>query len=378
MNKKTVVFINNVIMDINTPIHRIKYELLSEQYDGFMFYLSNDRHCQDVGNFRCFSYPYYNPLKRLVRYTAYCLRKSLTLKHIDAIVVNDPLLPGLVGYVIKLFTGAKLIVEVNTHNVSAMALNNATWFSRLKNKLVPMVIRFIFSRADGVKFVNTILRETLSGSYDLSGKEVRSFFDFVPTTVFSRQLPETPAYIFSAGFPYHIKGIDVLIRAFNLIHSEFPGLRLKITGHCPDLAPYLALAGGNSAIEFNKGVPYSEIISQFEKCLFFVLASRTEGLPRAIIDAMASGKAVVASRVGGIPELIEDGLNGYLFDSENHLMLAEKMKALLRDEPLRQQMGAAGFQVIQERYTPEHYVDNYHELISTVLGSAQVEAGTAH
>lgn len=371
MDKKTVVFINNVIMNVNTPIHRIKYELLSEKYSGLMFYLSSHQSVQDIGDIRCFSYPYYSPVVRLIGYSLYCLRKCLALGRVDVVIVNDPLLPGLVGYLIKIFTGAKLIVEVNTNNVSAMALNNATSFSRLKNKLVPKVLKFIFSRADGVKFVNVILHNTLSDTFDLSKKQVRSFFDFVPTTVFSKKSSDVPPYIFSAGFPYHIKGIDVLIRAFNVVHQEFPEVRLKITGHCDDLTPYLALAGGNSSIEFNKGVPYTEIIEQFEGCLLFVLASRTEGLPRAIMDAMSAGKAVIASRVGGIPELVQDGTSGYLFESENYLMLAERIKTLLLDGRLRQKMGDAGYQVIQEQYTPRHYTAHYCELISALLGPAR-------
>ncbi len=367
MNKPTLVFVNNVIMNPDSPIHRVKYEVLSDDFRGIMFYLKDAYGSHTVGAFKCYSCPYYSSVKRLFMYTLYCLRTTRTLAHVDAIVVNDPLLPGIVGYVLKLFTGAKLIVEINTDNINAMKLTGTSLFKRLKSSLVPMVMRFILARADAVKFVNLVLRDKLTESFDLSRKELRNFFDFVPSSVFSRKRPEPPPYIFFAGFPYQIKGVDVLIRAFNLISRDFPAVRLKIIGHCSDLSLYRDLAGDNSAIEFNKGVPYSEIISQFENCLFFVLASRSEGLPRAIIDAMSAGKAVIGSRVGGIPELVQDGVNGFLFESENHEMLAEKMRTLLSDERLRQEMEDAGYRLVQEQYTPRRYVEYYKELIHRVL-----------
>jgi len=370
MHKPTLVFVNNVIVNPDSPIHRVKYEVLSEHYTGIMFYLKDDYISHAIGAFKCSSCPYYSSIKRLIMYTLHCVKTTKAMGHVDAIVVNDPLLPGIVGYMLKLLTGAKLIVEINTDNISTMKLTGTTWFKRLKSSLVPMVMRFILAKADAVKFVNAILLNKLTKSFDLSGKEVRNFFDFVPSSVFSKHAPEEPPYIFLAGFPYQIKGVDVLIRAFNLISSDFPGVRLKIIGHCEDLSPYKELAGGNHAVEFNKGVPYSEIIQHFEKCLFFVLPSRSEGLPRAIIDAMSAGKAVIGSSVGGIPELIQDGINGYLIESENHEMLAEKMRALLLDEKLRNEMGDAGYSLVQDHYTPLRYVQHYKELIDSVLNLA--------
>jgi len=371
MNKPNLVFVNNVIVNPDSPIHRVKYEVLSGHYTGIMFYLKDDCYNKHViGDFICSSCPYYSSIKRLIKYTLHCIKTTKAIGPVDVIIVNDPLLPGIVGYILKMLTGAKLIVEINTDNVSTMKITGTSWFKRLKSSLVPMVMRFILAKADAVKFVNAILLNKLVNTFDLSGKEVRNFFDFVPSSVFSKHAPEEPPYIFLAGLPYQIKGVDVLIRAFNLISGDFPGVRLKIIGHCEDLSPYKELAGGNPAVEFNRGMPYSEIIQHFEKCLFFVLASRSEGLPRAIIDAMSAGKAVIGARVGGIPELIQDGVNGYLFESENHEMLAEKMRILLLDEKLRSDMGEAGYRLVQEHYTPRRYVEHYKELIDRVLNLA--------
>jgi len=372
MDNKTLIVINNYIWSVDNKDVKMKYEMLSERYQGLMLYLCSSEREQVFGKFRCLSSPYFSPIKRMLTYPLFCFKMARSLDHVDVIITYDPLLPGMVGCMLKWITCARLIVEVNTHNVVAMKIKGASLWSRLKNYLVPLVTRFVLNQADAIKFVSATLRDDVTKSLDLSGKELSNFSDFVPTPAFTKTTPTSPHYILTVGFPYQIKGVDILIRAFHLISEEFPGVRLRVIGSCKDLSPYKELAEDNPAIEFHQGMPYAALIPHFERCLFFVLASRTEGLPRVLVEAMAACKALIGSNVGGIPELIEEGVNGFLFESENHEMLAEKMRTLLRDERLIRQMGDASYQKVQENYTPQRYMELYHELISNVTGSQEV------
>lgn len=372
MKKPVVIFVHNYIWSIENPDVSIKYELLSEHYQGLMLYLCTEKNEHVYGNFRCLSSIYHKPLKRFITYPLFCLSVARTLKNIDVIITSDPLLPGIAGYVLKLITGASLIVEVNTNNTNAMKINAKSCFSRIKNYFVPRVIRFILTKADAVKYITHKTHEEMKelGIVPKITKTIAVFHDFVPSTLFKISPAIDSFYILSIGFPYQIKGMDVLIRAFNLIKDDFPHIRLRIIGHCEDRTPYMNLTGNDPNIEFFKGIPYSEIIPQIEGCLFLVLASRAEAMGRVLIESMASGKALIGSKVGGIPELIEDGVNGYLFDSENHIMLAEKMRLLLGNPSLINQMGEAGYRIAQERYTPARYMELYQNLISEVMGTA--------
>ena len=73
-------------------------------------------------------------------------------------------------------------------------------------------------------------------------------------------------------------------------------------------------------------------------CAFFVLPSRRENLPLAVLEALAAGKAIVASAVGGVPELVRHGKEGLLFNPGDVAALARRMLTLLEDAPLRRRL----------------------------------------
>jgi len=147
------------------------------------------------------------------------------------------------------------------------------------------------------------------------------------------------------GAPWFVKGVDVLIRAWRQIEHEFPAGRLRILGYFPEEDMLRQMAGDSTQIEFLKARPNPETLQLIAHCSIFVLASRTEGTPRVFIEAMAAGKPVVGSDVGGVRTLVRDGVNGFLFDSENSDQLAGKLRLLLSSPELRRRFGEAGRQI---------------------------------
>jgi L-malate glycosyltransferase len=88
----------------------------------------------------------------------------------------------------------------------------------------------------------------------------------------------------------------------------------------------------------------------------FVMSSETEGLGTSILDAMACGKPVVATRTGGIPEVVEDGVTGLLVEPRDPKSLAQAITTLLQDGGRRAAMGAAGLARVRERFTVDRMV----------------------
>lgn len=97
-----------------------------------------------------------------------------------------------------------------------------------------------------------------------------------------------------------------------------------------------------------------ELLKGFD---LFALSSLHEGMCTSLVDAMAASKAAVATRVGGVPEVMVDGETGFLVPPHDHEGMADRIIALLKDEALRDQMGRAALERARERFTVERMVE---------------------
>ncbi len=101
---------------------------------------------------------------------------------------------------------------------------------------------------------------------------------------------------------------------------------------------------------FTGPVPYAGIVEQYRAADVYVQPSLSEAFPLPVLEAMAAGLPVVASRVGGIPEAVQDGQTGLLVPPGSAPALAEALLALLADQDRRRALGAAGRQRALEAY----------------------------
>jgi glycosyltransferase involved in cell wall biosynthesis len=100
------------------------------------------------------------------------------------------------------------------------------------------------------------------------------------------------------------------------------------------------------------------------------MSSVSEGMCTALVDAMAASKPAVATAAGGIPEVMVDGVTGFLTQPRDHVTMAEKLIVLLKDPALRARMGEAALARARERFTVERMVEGtsavYERLVATV------------
>ncbi|MCA1557044.1 MAG: glycosyltransferase, partial [Acidobacteria bacterium] len=104
----------------------------------------------------------------------------------------------------------------------------------------------------------------------------------------------------------------------------------------------------------------------------FVLSTHMEGLPLVILEAMAQGRAVVATNVGGIPEIILDEETGLLYPHGDDVKLAAHLLSLLRDEERRERLGRSGCEFVKSNFSRESFVQGMTSLYREVLGMKQV------
>jgi glycosyltransferase involved in cell wall biosynthesis len=185
-----------------------------------------------------------------------------------------------------------------------------------------------------------------------------------------RSLPEQDYFIY-VGRLSPEKGLDTLIRAV----GSLVGGHLKVVGEGPggDELRSLAARTGAGRVEFLGFRSGKELRRLIGGSQFLVLPSRCiENLPFSIMEAFASGKAVVASPMGGIPEMVEDGVNGFLFPADDEAALTGCLKQLLGDRTLREEMGRRGRAKAEALYEREgHYrkiIEVYREEMAGTNG----------
>lgn len=137
---------------------------------------------------------------------------------------------------------------------------------------------------------------------------------------------------------YETKGLNFLLDAVVLVHRRHPYVRFKVYGDGPlreELMGYAAKLGLDGNSIFMGAFEHDQLPRILAQADLFVLSSILEGQPLALVEAMACGCPVVATAVGGIPEIVQDGVNGFLCPPADPACLAERICRLIEDEALR-------------------------------------------
>jgi len=236
------------------------------------------------------------------------------------------------------------------------------------------------------QFMNQILRELLTKANYITacsknalddmehyfgqsfGERVSVIYNGVELDDFQQggTFTHTRPYILGMGRLVPQKSFDILIQAFN--KANIASHDLLIAGEGGDRKVLEKLSenlGLGERVRFLGGVNHSIAVSLFKGCDFFVLPSREEPMGIVNLEAMVAGKAVIASRVGGVPEVVIDGETGLLVPPENVGTLAEAIKRLIYDVALREQLGAAG-RLRVERFSWDVIAKQYLEIYQAV------------
>lgn len=154
------------------------------------------------------------------------------------------------------------------------------------------------------------------------------------------------------------KGVDVLLEAVALLRARGVDNPFILAGGESEkngIARYRSQVAEKDLGEviFPGTVTTAELVKLLSRSAVFCLPSRAEGLPIAMLEAMAMGLPVVATPVGGIPDALEEGINGYLVPAGNSGLLADRLELLLGDRALRAKTGKANYEKARHLYHPQ-------------------------
>ncbi len=174
-----------------------------------------------------------------------------------------------------------------------------------------------------------------------------------------------------ANFTSKTKGHEVLIEAIDkIVHgpqSMVHGLKVILVGDGP-LRPRINLQVAGHRLEGNIlfAGKRSDVQEMLQACDMCVLPSLTEGMSNALLEYMAAGKPVVATAVGGNPEVIRDRENGLLVPADDAQALAQAMLEIMKDQALAQRLGAAARKTVEERFDIMKQIEELQRVLEMV------------
>ncbi len=288
--------------------------------------------------------------------TSFCLCLS---KKIDTIVAQSPLMEGVLGTILKKALKKELIVEIHGDWLEGPFLSKKRKLAFIQRRIVPFLAKLSLKNADKIRAVAGYLLD--EAKKIAANKRYFIFPTFTDMDIFLNERDiRFDNFILFVGHLQKVKGVDYLIEAFGKIKADFPEFRLVLIGQGTE-----KLNIGDD-IELKGRLSLEQTRAIMKDCYCLVLPSLSEGLPRVLMEAQALGKPVIGSNVGGIPELIEDGKNGFLFRAGDSDELAEKLKILLGDKNLSIEMGRRGREFVGKNFSNEKYAENYIQMINSL------------
>jgi glycosyltransferase involved in cell wall biosynthesis len=242
---------------------------------------------------------------------------------------------------------------------------------------------WVFRLADGVVVLSRewfALRECLPDvriHYLPNAIDIRPYQDIASRRSRTGAHPVRLLYLGHLG---EVKGTDDLLEAFRVLDAGPSPVDLDLVGDFlikedeARLATTVRdVAGPGKTARLVPPVSGERKLSCFERADIFVFPSHYEGMPMAVLEAMAAGLPIVATAVGGIPELVMDGVNGILVRPRAPQDLAGAIEKLLNDVPLRSRLGGRNL-LVSKDYHIDHYAGKlfaiYDRIVPTIAGSS--------
>lgn len=233
-------------------------------------------------------------------------------------------------------------------------------------RFIRITARSILMNADSVLALTENMRKRMMNicpreiSIVPNGINLEQFSVRSPT----RMKEEGTKNILFVGRLHPVKGVQYLIRAMKKVLEEIPDAKLILVGDGEERERLEALSiqlGIQKSVHFIGIVPHEMVHTFMHQADVFVLPSLSEGFPNVLLEAMACKLPVVATRVGGIPDIIEDGTNGYIVEVNDSQNIADRILFILKNEILMNEFSVNNEQKVKN-YTWDAVIFNLEEI----------------
>ena len=281
---------------------------------------------------------------------------------------------------------ARLIAGPLDADATWLQVDGNTWIDGDLDGLArsgKFVLNYLCSQLNKISAVVTVLSSRMKSQFTThnvhlsdiqcipNGVDLQRFYP-IPAAVAGMNDEERAKTVICVSKLRYEKGIDVLLQAWHLVHKQSPRARLVIVGSGPiqnqleRMASELGIADSVEFAGLQRDVP-----AQLHRGAIGVLPSRWEGMPNALLEAMACGLACVATRVSGSEDVIDHETNGLLVEPEDYTGMAEALLALLNKPDIARRYGQVARETIAKSYSLEHITNRYIEIYQRLIESRQ-------
>jgi glycosyltransferase involved in cell wall biosynthesis len=354
------------------PSRGFKVTILLQQPDEVPTYINTDDGVEIYGfNTRAPYIPHHG-IKSVAAFFLLHRRTVGRLWHfigthqIDLVNVHYPSAQYQYFATIRRRYGVPLVVSVHGSDIQ---------FGFNTQPLNRVVYRNLLRGADHITSVSEallgVMRENVPGlkipAAAIPGGAVSEYFE-------ARNLPAEQSdrpYILCVARLHPVKGHDLLLKAFRILKdTDTTGCRLILVGSGElegEIRSQVAALGLENDVQLAGYIPLEGILKLIRNALFTVLTSRSEGLPLTIIEAFAVGRTVVAADVGGVSEIVKDGVTGLLARPGDPEDIALKMQWMLAHPEERAAMETRARELVDSGYTWEANADAYAAIYRKIL-----------
>ncbi|MEH7236560.1 N-acetyl-alpha-D-glucosaminyl L-malate synthase BshA [Bacillus sp. JJ1562] len=321
-------------------------------------------HEVEVNQYSVFKYPPYD-LALASKMAEVTKREKLDLLHVHYAVPH-----AACAYLAKQMVGGDVKIVTTLHGTDITVLGYDPSLTEL--------IRFGIEQSDAVTAVSKSLVEQ---TYELiePKKEIKTIYNFVDEKIYYKRnvtnlrkqygIEEDEKIIIHVSNFRKVKRVPDVVHAFNLIQKEVKS-KLLLVGDGPELTTACKLINkfglGDKVLLLGKQENLPELYSISDLKL---LLSEKESFGLVLIEAMACGVPTIGTNVGGIPEVIDEGVDGYICEPGDIEDIANKSIALLKNSNLHKKMSKQAIRSVQQKFNYERIVNDYEDLYYSILAN---------
>lgn len=330
-------------------------------------------------------------LPKIIRHFIYFLKCLNRGRKADIIFALDPVSVGLPSVLVAKILRKKFILKIvgdyaweqyqnkisnfqfGTSSLQAKAISNFIYLDKFQVKKFDFLTevrrkieQWVAKKTDVIITPSEYLKNIISKGWNIPEKKVKVIYNCAEKGENNMdKSKENKNYIFSVGRLVPWKGFDILISAIKELSLE---IKLIIAGNGPEmekLKKQTKELNLENRVKFTGQISRAEIKRYFSQAKIFVLNTGYEGLSHVILEAMEAGVPVITTDIGGNPELIEDGYNGFLIKYNDKEKLKEAIDKLWGNNELREKFIVNSFEKLK-KFSMENMIEETKNILCSI------------